>query len=180
MPTPHPILEEHALNFAVLAISDTRTEASDKSGQFLQKTLVKLSHKIVHYTIVPDEPGLIKQELLALGERSDCQVILLSGGTGFSRRDCTCEVLEELLEKKMPGFGELFRYLSYLEVGSRAIASRSIAGTYHDKLIFALPGSLDAVKLGLEKLILPELSHLSSQLGLNTTAKQADSSPVPN
>ncbi len=167
MPIPHPTTDECILGFALLTISDTRTAESDKSGQFLHETLSHLKHKVVYYKIIPDEPDVVRAEVTALGDRSDCHAILLSGGTGFAKRDCTCEVLEQLIDKKMPGFGELFRYLSYQEVASRAIASRSLGGTYRNKLVFALPGALDAVKLAMGKLILPELSHLASQLDLS-------------
>jgi len=167
MATPHPQSLERSVACAVLTTSDTRTAETDKSGQLIQITLRNLKHQVVHYQIVPDEPDRIEAALKSLGDRPDCQVILLTGGTGIAPRDCTCEVLEALLEKKLPGFGEIFRHLSYQEVGSRAIASRSVAGVYRGKLIFSLPGSEAGVKLALEKLILPELLHLTSQLGIN-------------
>jgi molybdenum cofactor biosynthesis protein B len=165
MNTPHPQPKERSVTCAVLTISDTRTRETDKSGQLIQITLRDCKHPVVHYQIVPDEFEQIEVALISLGARPDCQVILLTGGTGISPRDCTCDVVEGLLEKRLPGFGEIFRYLSYQEVGSRAIASRSMAGVYRGKLIFALPGSEAGVKLALEKLILPELLHLTAQLG---------------
>ena len=175
MDTPHPQSSERSVTCAVLTISDTRTAETDKSGQLIQITLSNLKHQVVHYQIVPDEPDQIEAAITSLGaprsgslrDRPDCQVILLTGGTGISQRDCTCDVVEKLLEKKLPGFGEIFRSLSYQEVGSRAIASRSVAGVYRGKLIFALPGSEAGVKLALEKLILPELLHLTTQLDMN-------------
>jgi len=97
-----------------------------------------------------------------LGARIDLQAVIFNGGTGIAPRDMTYEAIERLLEKTLPGFGELFRFLSYQEIGSRAIASRAIAGIYHNKLIFSVPGSTKAVRLAMEKLILPELVHLTS------------------
>ncbi|MFM1841609.1 MAG: hypothetical protein RLZZ490_340 [Cyanobacteriota bacterium] len=167
MAIPHPQSPERSIGCAVLTTSDTRTVETDKSGQLIQITLRNLKHRVVHYRIVPDDPGPIEAAIATACDHSDCQVILLTGGTGIAPRDCTCEVVEKLLEKTLPGFGEIFRALSYQEVGSRAIASRSMAGVYRGKLIFALPGSEAGVKLALEKLILPELLHLTAQLGGN-------------
>ena len=169
MDTPHPQSLQRSIPCAILTVSDTRTKATDKSGQLIQSTLQHLQHQVVHYQIVPDEFEQIEAALISLGARPDCQVILLTGGTGISPRDCTCDVVEKVLEKTLPGFGEVFRALSYQEVGSRAIASRSMAGVYRGKLIFALPGSEAGVKLALEKLILPELLHLTAQLGSAST-----------
>ncbi|MEB3229049.1 MAG: MogA/MoaB family molybdenum cofactor biosynthesis protein [Synechocystis sp.] len=165
MVSPKPQSMERSVACAVLTTSDTRTVETDKSGQLIQITLRHLKHRVVHYQIVPDDPELIEAAIAIVGDLPDCQVILLSGGTGIGERDCTCEVVDKLLDKRLPGFGEIFRALSYQEVGSRAIASRSVAGIYRGKLIFALPGSEAGVKLALEKLILPELLHLTAELG---------------
>ncbi|NJM87542.1 MAG: molybdenum cofactor biosynthesis protein MoaB [Hydrococcus sp. RU_2_2] len=112
------------------------------------------------HIIIPDEPTQIEQQLIQLCDRPDLNALVFNGGTGIAPRDTTYDALSGLLEKTLPGFGEIFRYLSYQEIGSRAIASRAIAGVYHRKLVFSLPGSSGAVKLALEKLILPELIHL--------------------
>ncbi len=160
--TPHPDSPGLSLSCAVITVSDTRTPATDTSGQWIQDQLREAGHQVDHYEIIPDDPHRISQLLRGLGE--SLQAVICSGGTGISPRDTTYDALTGLLEKQLPGFGELFRWLSYQEVGSRAIASRAVAGTYHNKLIFSLPGSLGAVKLALGTLILPELRHLGRQL----------------
>ena len=145
-------------NYAILTISDTRTTETDTSGQFIKETLQREGHHLVQYLILKDEPELIVEQIKQLS--SQVQVIICNGGTGIAPRDTTYEALEQILEKTLPGFGELFRYLSYQEIGSRAIASRAIAGLYRQTLIFSLPGSTNAVKLGTNELIIPEIDHL--------------------
>ncbi len=180
---PHPDQQLLRASCAVLTISDSRTPETDRSGQLIQSLLQGAGHSIAAYQILPDEPDKIRQQIHAwtaiatstsnssnaenTGNNLDDhnpQVIICNGGTGIAPRDTTYDVLEQLLEKTLPGFGELFRFLSYQEIGSRAMASRAIAGLYHQKLIFSLPGSTKAVRLGMEKLILPELSHLIKQI----------------
>lgn len=158
---PHP--DEHRLTVicAVITVSDTRTIDTDRSGQLIQQRLTQSGHTIAHYVIVPDEPEQIRPQLANL---SNVDAVILNGGTGIAPRDTTYDAIEQLLEKTLPGFGEIFRSLSYAEIGSRAIASRAIAGVYSGKLIFSLPGSSNAVKLAVEQLILPELVHLVTQL----------------
>lgn len=160
MSFPHADNKFILLNCGIITISDTRTFANDKSGQKIEELLTKVGHNIINYHIVKDEPELIREIIDNLVKKEDLHCLILNGGTGISPRDNTYEVLEKLLEKTLAGFGEIFRFLSYQEIGSRAIASRAIAGTYRGKLIFALPGSTGAVKLALEKLIIPELNHL--------------------
>ncbi len=162
--TPHPDLEAIALKCGVITISDTRTEESDKSGKLIQELLENAGHQIVTYQIIKDEPSQIQTKLTQWGIESQLDSLIFNGGTGIAPRDTTYDVLQGMLEKTLPGFGELFRFLSYQEIGSRAIASRATAGIYRQKLIFSLPGSTNAVKLALEKLILPELNHLVTQL----------------
>jgi molybdenum cofactor biosynthesis protein B len=149
---------------AVITVSDTRSPETDHSGQLTQQLLLEVGHTVGVYTILKDEPAQIRAALAALGERSDLDAVIFNGGTGIAPRDTTYDAIESLLEKTLPGFGELFRFLSYREIGSRAIASRAIAGVYQSKLIFSLPGSTNAVKLAVEQLIIPELAHLVSQL----------------
>ncbi len=156
---PHPDDLAIAVRCAVITVSDTRTIDTDRSGQLMQQLLKQSGHTIAHYAIVPDEPDQIRSQL-----EIDVDAIMLSGGTGIAPRDTTYDAIEQLLEKTLPGFGEIFRSLSYAEIGSRAIASRAIAGVYSGKLIFSLPGSSNAVKLAVEQLILPELVHLVTQL----------------
>ncbi len=121
-------------------------------------------HSIQSYQILKDEPDDIRQAIASLQTQREIDLILLNGGTGISPRDTTYDAIEPLLDKTLPGFGELFRMLSYADIGSRAMASRAIAGTLGDQLLFSIPGSSNAVTLAMEKLILPEISHLVNQL----------------
>ncbi|MBR8832671.1 MAG: MogA/MoaB family molybdenum cofactor biosynthesis protein [Stigonema ocellatum SAG 48.90 = DSM 106950] len=161
---PHPDSPGVTLTCAVVTVSDTRSPETDKSGQLVQQLLQDAQHKIETYTIIKDEPADIKQQVELLSKSANLDAIIFNGGTGIAPRDTTYDAISQLLEKTLPGFGELFRFLSYQEIGSRAIASRAIAGVYQQKLIFSIPGSSNAVRLAMEKLILPELAHLVSQL----------------
>jgi len=149
---------------AVITLSDTRTEATDKSGARIKDLLTPAGHTIAHYQIVRDEPSQLEPLLVQLLGRTDVDVILTNGGTGISRRDQTIAVIEQHLEQQLPGFGELFRMLSWDQIGSGAMLSRAVGGISHGKLIFAMPGSTKAVELAMEKLILPELKHLLHEL----------------
>jgi molybdopterin adenylyltransferase len=157
---PHPDSAAIAVNCSVITVSDTRTDQTDKSGQLIKELLIEANHIIGNYTIIKDEPVEIKQQIELLGRNQDIEAVILNGGTGIAPRDTTYDAIEKLLEKVLPGFGEIFRFLSYEEIGSRAIASRAIAGIYQSKLIFSVPGSSNAVRLAMTKLILPELNHL--------------------
>ncbi|WP_134684685.1 MogA/MoaB family molybdenum cofactor biosynthesis protein [Brevibacillus migulae] len=149
----------------VITVSDTRTEETDKSGQTMKQHLTEAGHRTVLYEIVRDEPAEITAAIERGIQHPDVQVILLNGGTGISKRDTTYEAVKALLEKEMPGFGEIFRMLSYTEdIGSAAILSRAIAGVYQGKAIFSTPGSTGAVKLAMTKLIIPELGHVVREL----------------
>jgi molybdopterin adenylyltransferase len=150
--------------FAVVTLSDTRTEATDASGATIKRLLTEAQHTVVDYQIIRDEPGELDPLLARLLGRPDVDVILTNGGTGISKRDQTIQVVHRRLELELPGFGELFRSLSYQEIGSGAILSRAIGGVARGKLLFAMPGSTKAVELAMSKLILPELGHLLSQL----------------
>lgn len=145
---------------AVVTISDTRNADTDESGRLMRELLETRGHRIVHYGIVKDSPLQIKGELSMLVERRACQAILLNGGTGISPRDTTYETISGMLDKRLDGFGEIFRYLSYQEIGSSAIMSRAVAGTLRGRIVVSVPGSRGAVRLAMEKLILPELSHM--------------------
>lgn len=162
---PHPDSGGIAVSCAVITVSDTRTAETDRSGQLIQQLLTHAGHTIAHYAIVPDEPDVIRHQLANLPE---LDAVILNGGTGIAPRDTTYDAIEQLLEKTLPGFGEIFRALSYAEIGSRAIASRAIAGVSANKLIFSVPGSTNAVKLAMEKLILPEIVHLVTQIRSKT------------
>jgi len=148
----------------VITVSDTRDESSDTSGQTIKQSLTGEGHEIAGYRIVKDEP-LDIQALLDQGlGQNDVDAIIVNGGTGISPRDGTYEVVDRFLDKKLDGFGEIFRYLSYLDIGSAAIMSRAAAGTARGKVLISLPGSKGAVTLAMEKLILPELRHMVSQV----------------
>ena len=161
---PHPDSPGTSVNCAVITVSDTRTSENDTSGQLIQQLLGEAGHTLAAYRILKDEPAEIREQLKLLCASPDLDALIFNGGTGIAPRDTTYDAIASLLEKTLPGFGEVFRWLSYEEIGSRAIASRAIAGVYRSKLIFSLPGSSKAVKLAMEKLILPELVHLVKQL----------------
>lgn len=142
----------------VLTVSDTRTVETDTSGALMRDRLRESGYDVTAYRIVPDEPDEIGAALDAFCEK--CEATLISGGTGVSRRDTTIEVVSARLEKTLPGFGEIFRMLSYEEIGAAAMLSRATAGLYRGTLVFSMPGSTNAVRLAVEKLIIPELHHL--------------------
>jgi molybdopterin adenylyltransferase len=146
----------------VVTISDTRTKETDRSGALIIDLLKHEQMNIVDYEIVKDDREAIQAAIQLAGAEVD--VILMNGGTGFTKRDVTVEAVQELLEKEMVGFGELFRFLSYEEIGSASMLSRAIAGTIERKIVFCMPGSTNAVRLAMEKLILPELRHLVWEL----------------
>jgi molybdopterin adenylyltransferase len=149
----------------VITVSDTRNKETDKSGKLMMELLEQAGHSIVDYVIVKDEETPIKEEILKGCERQDIEVILTNGGTGIAKRDVTIETVQGLLDKEIIGFGELFRMLSYQEdIGSAAILSRAIGGVVKDKAVFSTPGSTGAVKLAMNKLILPEIGHVVREI----------------
>lgn len=158
----HPQAVSRPVSCAVVTVSDTRTVESDRSGQIIQALLTEAGHRVADYRIVPDEPDRIADLCQTLARRADVDAIVLTGGTGIAPRDTTYDAVAALLEKTLPGFGELFRQLSFQEIGSRAMASRAVAGVLQSTLVFSLPGSSKAVTLAMEALILPELFHLVS------------------
>ena len=144
----------------VLTVSDTRSEDTDTSGQLAKERITAAGHVVAGYRIVKDEPAQVAALVRSIAEDGSADVLISSGGTGVSRRDSTYEAVSGLLDKRLDGFGELFRMLSYQEIGSAAMLSRAVGGLHRGLVVFALPGSSKAVRLGLEKLILPELGHL--------------------
>ncbi|EJR53868.1 MULTISPECIES: molybdenum cofactor biosynthesis protein B [Bacillus] len=149
----------------IVTISDTRTEETDKSGQLLHTLLKEAGHTVTSYEIVKDDKESIQQAVLAGYHREDVDVVLTNGGTGITKRDVTIEAVSALLHKEIVGFGELFRMISYLEdIGSSAMLSRAIGGTIGRKVVFSMPGSSGAVRLAMNKLILPELGHITFEL----------------
>ncbi|ASC71736.1 Molybdenum cofactor biosynthesis protein B [Halomicronema hongdechloris C2206] len=156
--------QPRSVGCGVITASDTRTPETDSSGQLIQDRLTTAGHRVGSYHLVADEPEQIRPLVLSLAQRPDLQVLIITGGTGIAPRDVTYDAIATLITKTLPGFGELFRYLSYLEIGSRAMASRAVAGVCENTLIFSLPGSTKAVRLAMDELILPELRHLTSLL----------------
>jgi molybdenum cofactor biosynthesis protein B len=146
----------------VLTISDTRTAASDRSGAAIAAALEGAGHEIVGRQIVRDDPADVRTAVTA--QTAIAQVIVTTGGTGITSRDSTYEAITSLLDKTLDGFGELFRVLSYEQVGSAAMLSRATAGSIGRTAVFALPGSEQAVRLALTKLILPEIGHVVREL----------------
>jgi molybdenum cofactor biosynthesis protein B len=148
----------------VITCSDTRTPESDTSGYRIMHMLKDAGHAVLSYQLVKDEPSKIKSAIKKAVKNKKVQAIIVNGGTGIAKRDSTFEAIEDLLEKKLDGFGEVFRALTYQEIGSPAIMTRATAGTYKGRIIFSTPGSENAVRLAMEKLILPELGHILQQL----------------
>jgi molybdenum cofactor biosynthesis protein B len=149
----------------VITVSDTRNRETDKSGKLMMELLEQAGHKIIDYVIVKDEEIPIQTEILKGCAKEEIEVILTNGGTGIAKRDVTIETVQNLLDKEIVGFGELFRMLSYQEdIGSAAILSRAIAGVVKDKAVFSTPGSTGAVKLAMNKLILPEIGHVVREI----------------
>jgi molybdenum cofactor biosynthesis protein B len=160
----HKAKGKKSIRCFVITVSDTRSETNDSSGQTIKSMLNAEEHQIAGYRIVKDEPAQIEALLNESLEAIEVDAVIVNGGTGIAPRDGTYEVLSSLLEKKLDGFGEIFRYLSYLDIGSAAIMSRSAAGAARGKVLISLPGSKGAVTLAMEKLILPEIRHMVSQL----------------
>jgi molybdenum cofactor biosynthesis protein B len=155
------------LGFALITCSTSRFAASeaegptdDPSGDLVARTLNEAGHTLASRTLVPDNAQLIQTALAQALENRRVEAVIISGGTGITPRDLTIEAVTPMLEKQLPGFGEVFRALSYERIGSAAILSRAVAGAAHGKAVFCIPGSIDAVKLCLDKLILPEAGHV--------------------
>ncbi len=150
----------HSVNCAVLIISDSRTERDDESGGLVKRRLGESGHRVMAYAILKNDAGAIKKKIEELLGQDELQVIIVSGGTGVSHRDVTIDTVEPMLEKKLDGFGELFRLLTYQEIGTGSIMSRATAGVVKGKVILCLPGSVGAVTLAMDRIILPEIGHL--------------------
>ena len=149
---------------AVITLSDTRTTETDQSGRRIRELLCAEQHVVSRCQIIPDEPTELHALLTELLAEHDLDVVLTNGGTGISRRDTTIEIVETHLDQVLPGFGELFRMLSWEQIGSGAMLSRAVGGVARGKLLFAMPGSTAAVELAMTRLILPELKHLLNEL----------------
>ncbi|HEY0007931.1 MAG TPA: MogA/MoaB family molybdenum cofactor biosynthesis protein [Tepidisphaeraceae bacterium] len=149
---------------AVLTLSDTRTPETDTSGQTIERLLTEAGAIVVERALIKDEPAALQTVLTNWLTRTDVDLIITTGGTGLSRRDQTVDVVEKHFDRPLPGFGELFRMLSWEQVCSAALLSRATAGTAGEKMIFALPGSKAAVELATKRLIIPEMRHLLREL----------------
>ena len=154
---------QESIAIAIVTVSDTRTPETDKSGQLIRALTEGAGHRVADYRIVKDEPDQV-QAALDDFTRGPAQLVIFNGGTGISKRDRTFDVISRALEKTLPGFGEIFRMLSYEQVGAAAMLSRATAGVYHDTVVVSTPGSTKAVELAMEKLILPEIQHLAWEL----------------
>lgn len=152
--------ERGPVSLAIVTVSDSRTPETDTNGQYLRGEIGRLGHRVVSYHVVKDDAEQIASLLDALG-KGEAQILLFNGGTGISPRDTTYDVLSRALEKTLPGFGELFRMLSWEQVGAAAMLSRAMAGVYRGKVVISTPGSPAAVRLAWEKLIAPEIQHLA-------------------
>jgi molybdenum cofactor biosynthesis protein B len=159
-------VEEHragapaALSLAVLTVSDTRTLATDTSGALIVERAEAAGHRVSERAIVPDEPERMRPLLQAYHDRGDLDAVLVTGGTGISPRDQTYETVSALLSKPLPGYGELFRMLSFAEIGPAALLSRAVGGLMGELVILVMPGSRAAVELAMTRIILPELPHV--------------------
>jgi molybdopterin adenylyltransferase len=149
---------------ALVTVSDSRTPETDANGSYLRQAVASAGHRIAAYRVVRDEPVEVEAVLEELS-RGEARVVVFNGGTGISRRDNTYDVISQRLEKVIPGFGELFRMLSWDQVGAAAMLSRATGGVYRDRVVLSVPGSPAAVRLAWEKLILPELEHLAWEVG---------------
>jgi molybdenum cofactor biosynthesis protein B len=160
----HKATSPASVSCFVLTISDTRTPENDSSGNAIVALLSAGGHHVAGRAIVRDDPATIRQTLTKQLADPAAQVIITTGGTGITSRDSTYEVVVNLLDKRLDGFGELFRVLSFAEIGAAAMMSRACAGTADGKILLCLPGSENAVRLGMTRLILPELGHLVREL----------------
>ncbi|MEK3850770.1 MogA/MoaB family molybdenum cofactor biosynthesis protein [Paenibacillus sp. FSL R7-0340] len=164
-------VEEHRqeppqqVNCMVVTVSDTRTVETDTGGRLLMDLLETNGYKVVRYVIVKDDYEGIQQLVSEAAAQNEIEAVLLTGGTGISPRDTTYEAVSSLLDKELPGFGEIFRYLSFAEdIGSAAILSRAVAGTVGQTAVFSMPGSRGAVRLAMERIIVPELRHVMREI----------------
>ncbi len=156
----HRATSPESLGCAVLTVSDTRTWETDTGGKGVVDRLAAAGHRVVARAIVPDDPARMRPLLEQWRDDPSIDAILLTGGTGISSRDQTFETVTDLLTKPLPGYGELFRWLSYQEIGAAAMLSRATGGLAGRTVLLTMPGSTAAVRLAMEKLILPELGHL--------------------
>ena len=156
----HKKLDNKNIGCAVLVTSDSRTEETDESGKLIKQRLLNKGHQVVYYCILKNDATMLKNKINELVKQDAVQVIITSGGTGLSHKDVTIDTIQPMLEKKLDGFGELFRQLTYQELGTASIMSRATAGVVNGKIIICFPGSLGAATLAMDKIILSEIGHL--------------------
>lgn len=161
----HTDYSRSSISCAVITVSDTRNIETDQSGRHIKEILESCNHQVPYYEIIPDERDIIRQTVVKVIHKEDIEAVIISGGTGISYRDVTIESIKPLFEKELPGFGELFRYLSYqYDIGTASILSRATCGVSNNRIIFSLPGSLKAVQLAMGKIILTELGHMAIEI----------------
>ncbi len=163
--TEHQAAAPSSIRCFVLTVSDTRTEATDTSGRAIRTLLEQAGHVVVDHALVRDDPDAVTAQVGHALADARVQAIVTTGGTGLTSRDGTFEAVDALLEKRLPGFGELFRMLSFADIGAAAMLSRATAGMARGTAVFVLPGSESAVRLAMTHLILPELGHVVQQVG---------------
>ena len=149
---------------AIVTVSDSRTPETDKNKHYIEARMAELGHRVEAYRLIKDEPEQVNDVLESLTDISAIQIILFNGGTGISPRDTTYDVISRKLEKTLSGFGEIFRMISYEDIGSAAMLSRATAGVYKNTVVFSMPGSTNAVRTAMEKLIIPEINHLAWEI----------------
>ena len=159
-PVEHRATAPRSIGCWVLTVSDTKTPETDTSGQLIRTLLADAGHRVVGSSIVRDEPKDVQRVIREACANDEVRAVLVTGGTGVTSRDSTYEAIEALLDKRLPGFGELFRMLSYQEIGAAAMMSRAQLGVHARRIVVSMPGSPNACRLALEKLVIPELSHL--------------------
>ena len=152
------------VTIAIVTVSDSRTPETDKNKAYIESRMAELGHQVAAYRLIKDEPDQVAAVIEELSAIPAVQIILFNGGTGISPRDTTYDVISRYLEKTLPGFGEIFRMISYADIGAAAMFSRATAGVYRDTLLVSMPGSTNAVKTALEKLIIPEINHLAWEI----------------
>ena len=160
VPDQHRQEAPQMVRCGVITVSDSRTLETDTGGQTVIDHLTNAGHEVVDRQIIPDEPKRMQRLLEEFRDRQDIEAVLMTGGTGLGSRDQTFETVSRLLSKPLPGYGELFRMLSYEEIGAAAMLSRATGGLIGRTVVLTMPGSRAAVRLAMEKLIIPELGHL--------------------
>jgi len=167
------------LNIAVLTVSDTRTRENDTSGDLIEERLTSTGHRVAARVILADEVEKLRKQVRDWIADKSVDAVISTGGTGLTKRDVTPEALEPLFTKTIPGFGELFRWLSYEEIGTSTIESRAFAGVANDTLVFCLPGSTGACRTGMDKIILPQLNATTAPCNLTEMLPRIRHDPAP-